>query len=119
MHIKQFREHKVRVPDPLRPGKRTFEDRLIPAGAGGIGHDGQSYKADEDGWFDVPPEVGEIMLKRVHRDPRTGSTTRFYTPEQVDEQVRLGAMDDDRSLPSPPVPKTRPAPGIRRPAAKD
>lgn len=89
MHIKQFRTVYVRVPDPLRPGKRAQEERLYPTGAVSLSHGGVAFDADEDGWFDVPAEVAEDMLKFRHPGGE-----KFYTPADVDEQVRLGALDE-------------------------
>lgn len=83
MFIKQFRSAWARVPDPLRPGKRALEERLVPTGAHSISHDAASYDADEDGWFDVPDAVG-AALKRF-RHPDSG---RFYEPHEVSEDVR-------------------------------
>jgi len=99
MFIKQFRHRQVRVPDPLRPSKRVFEDRLIPAGGGSIEHEGVKYEADEDGWVDVPQDLG------VHlRSFRAPGGERWYAPEEVDEQVRLGIVDAD---PADALPKPR------------
>ena len=105
MHIKQFRAHEVRVPDPLRPGKRAFETRLLPTGGTSLSHGGKTYEADPSGWFDVPPEVGTALLRF-----RAPNGERFYTPPDVDEQVRLGAMTDE-------LPEPAPVPRVRRAAA--
>ena len=91
MFIKMFREHEVRVQDPLRPGRRTFETRLRPSGAeshGGV--DGVEYFADADGWIEVPAEVGTEAVK--YRFP---DGARFYTPEQVDEEAAAGRINPD------------------------
>jgi hypothetical protein len=93
--IKKFRTVQVRVPDPLHPGKRVFEDRMFDAGCTGLTFEGAVYEADEDGWFDVPPEVAEHYLR--HRHP---GGEKFYSPEEVDEQVRLGSMAEERALPA-------------------
>jgi hypothetical protein len=90
MFIKQFRSHQVRVPDPLRPGKRVFEDRLIPSGAAAVSLEGRVYEADDDGWIEVPHELGAHLLSMRHPGGE-----RFFTPHEVDEQVRLGAVDTD------------------------
>ena len=90
MYLKQFRTVSVRVPDPLRPGRRTFEDRLIPTGCHSVSHEGVTYSADEDDWFEFPPEVGTELLKYRHPGGE-----KFYSPADVDEQVRLGALDED------------------------
>lgn len=104
MFIKQFRTHQVRVADPLHPGKRVFEERLIATGGTSISHGGKTFKADEDGWFDLPDEVGAFFLS--FRAPRG---EQFFTPEQVDEQVRLGTVGQDAvsEVPTPTAPKGR------------
>lgn len=104
MHLKMFRTVKVRVPDPFRPGKRTFEDRLLPTEATHINHGGQEFTADEDGWFDVPHDVGQWLLSF-----RAQNGEQFYTPDQVDEQVRLGMVAPD----GPPA-RARRAPAASR-----
>lgn len=83
MFIKQFRSAWARVPDPLRPGKRALEERLVPTGAHAISHDGQSFEADADGWFDVPDHVGAQLVNFRHPD-----SSRFYQPHEVSEDVR-------------------------------
>lgn len=97
MYIKQFRSQWVRVPDPMRPGRRALEERLISTGATAISHAGQEYRADPDGWFEVPHEVGIALLNFRHPGGE-----RFYTPAEVDEQVRLGAADADEALDETP-----------------
>jgi len=90
MYIKQFRSHRVRVADPFRPGKKTFEDRLIPAGATSISHEGKTISSDSDGWFEVDAELGKRLLA-IHNP----GGERFHTPEDVDERVRLGEIQDE------------------------
>ncbi len=90
MYIKQFRSVQVRVPDPMRPGKRTFEERLIPTHAGSLSDNGKTITADVDGWFEVDHELSQRLLKIRHPGGE-----RFYTPDQVDEQVRLGLAQSD------------------------
>jgi hypothetical protein len=103
--IKQFRTHQVRVPDPLHPGKRAFEDRLIDCGGSELsGPDGVHYFADEDGWFDVPSEVADHLLKMRHPNGE-----RFYRPEDVDVEVRLGRMDPEGALPTEKAAEASPA----------
>jgi hypothetical protein len=83
MFIKQFRSAWARVPDPLRPGKRTSEERLVPTGATSISHEDERYTADEAGWFDVPDHVGAHLLNFRHP-----GSERFYQPHDVSEDVR-------------------------------
>lgn len=105
MFVKQFRSTWVRVPDPLRPGRRALEERLIASGATSISHASGNYKADGAGWFEVPADVGAELLRVSARDPQTGAVSRFYTPAEVNEQVRLGAAQDDAE--SKPPRRTR------------
>ena len=90
MFIKQYREQMVRVADPLRPGKRIFEVRLVPAGGSGIKHKGTFFEADDDGWTDVPDEVGNFLRK--FRGPKG---EKFYTPDEVGEEVAVGRIKAD------------------------
>ena len=86
MFIKMFREQQVRVADPLRPNRRIFETRFSPTGA----HDHAGYTADNEGWIEVPEEVGIEAIKY-----RGSKGERFFTPDQVDEEVVAGKIKDD------------------------
>lgn len=101
MFIKLFKAQQVRVPDPLRPGKRTFEERLIPAGApsGVLSVQGTNYTADEEGWFDLPGEIAASLLT-----VRYPGGERFHTPADVNEQIGLGALPAEEA---PNAPKRR------------
>lgn len=101
MYVKQFRSLNVRVPDPLRPGRHAMEERLLATGATSISHDGKSYKANDDGWIDVPVHVGEDVLKG--RYPRG---ERFLTPEEVGEHVGFGAIKAEE-MPGAETPRRR------------
>lgn len=95
MYIKAFREQQVRVQDPLRPGRRVFETRLIPSGASTLSHpDGKGgmdhYEADEDGWLDAPHELAAFV-----RNFRGPSGERWYTPDEVGEEVASGRIQAD------------------------
>ena len=111
MFIKQFREQQVRVQDPLRPGRRIFETRLNPTNCHTVNHEGEEYEADGDGWLEVPFEAGEAL--RSFRGPRG---EKFYTPEEVDEEVVAGRIKPDPAdkPPEPFKPPTR-VPAPRRP----
>ncbi len=85
MYLKLFRTVMVRVPDPLHPGKRAFEEREIDAGAEGASFEGQSFSAD-DGWVDFSPEAFAHF-----RGLRYPDGARWRTPEEVGEQVLAGA----------------------------
>jgi len=90
MYIKMFREKEIRVQDPLRPGKYVFETRFIPTGASSTSHGGANYEADADGWIEVPAEAGELLTN--FRGPKG---ERFFTPEEVNEEVGLGRVSAD------------------------
>lgn len=105
MFIKQFRSTWVRVPDPMRPGRRALEERLVPTGTTALSHPSGEYEADRDGWIEVPHDVGVQLCAFASRDPHGGAVTRFYTPAEVNEQVRLGALDESNA--DAPAPKAR------------
>jgi hypothetical protein len=90
MFIKQFREQQVRVQDPLRPGRRIFETRLNPTHCHTVNHGSEEYEADDDGWIELPSDAGEAL--RRFRGPRG---EKFYTPEEVDEEVVAGRIKFD------------------------
>ena len=103
MYLKQFRTVQVRVPDPMKPSRKTFEDRLIPTGGTQISHGGKIYDADEEGWFDLPFDAANHLASF-----RSPNGEKFYSPEQVDEQVRIGALKDEEEAPALPVLKHLP-----------
>jgi hypothetical protein len=61
--------------------------------------------ADAEGWIEVPEEVGTEALKY-----RCGKGERFYTPDQVDEEVVAGRIKPDES----DVPATKAPTGPKR-----
>lgn len=87
MFIKHFREVTYRVPDPQRPGHTAFDRRMDAAGTHAISHNGKQYTADNDGWFDVPDEVGQFFISRPG----------WCSPEMVDEEVVAGRIRADDS----------------------
>ena len=93
-YIKQFRTVQQRVPDPFRPGKKTFEDRMLPTGAHSLSHKGKTITADDDGWFEVSHATAAALMGFRHPGGE-----RFYSPDQVQEQVSLGALDDGDASP--------------------
>lgn len=99
MLIKQVRSHFVRVPDPLRPGRYAQEERLLPTGCESINHAGKTYEPVADGWFDLPMDVAETLMR--FRGPHG---ERFLTDADLGEQVRFG-MADAGELPEAPAPK--------------
>lgn len=93
-YIKQFRSRYVRVPDPLRPGRYASEERLVPTGANSLTFEGKTYRANPDGWFNVPTRAQEFYL--AFRSP---NGARFMTDSDVGEHVRFGTVEADQ-LPS-------------------
>lgn len=90
MYLKHFRTVLVRVPDPLRPGKRAFEERQMACGTTSVTFQGQSIEAEEDGWIDLPVECAE-HLKSVHYP----NGERWLTPAEVGELVAVGAATEE------------------------
>lgn len=108
MLLQLFRFAKVSVRGPMGVFEET---RMFPAKAGSISHGGITYLPREDGWIEVPYDVALELLTKRHHDPsdRRGSAfSRFCTPEEVDEQVRLG-MAENVQMPQEATPKRTPA----------
>lgn len=92
MYIKHFREVNFRVPDPMRPGHSAFDRRLDWSKTHSITHEGKTYDADSDGWFDVPTEVGVFF---VGDGDRNSGKPGWCTPEMVDEELVAGRIRAD------------------------
>ncbi len=90
MYLKQFRVVQVRVSDPLRPGKRTFEERQMPCGTTSVTWQGKNVEAEDDGWIDLPDACGEHL-----RSVRYPKGERWLTPAEVGELVAVGAATED------------------------
>ena len=82
MFITHFNEVMYRTPDPTRPGKTTFAKRMEKSGTNVIVHEGVTYEADDEGWFDVPESVGIFFSSRPG----------WRTPAQVDSEVSAGLV---------------------------
>lgn len=95
MFIKHFRLSYQRVPDPQRPGRTAQVGRLSDSGNSGLSHGGINYEPDDNGWFDVPHDVGLDLCK--FRANGSG----FYEAGEVVDQVRLGALEES-DQPAPP-----------------
>jgi hypothetical protein len=106
MFIKQFREQDVRIADPLRPGRRIFETRLNSNNNHSYVHDNVEYLADDEGWIEVPDEVG-VLAKRF----RGTRGERYFTPDEVDEEVVAGRIKPEEV--EEPVEKPRKVPAKR------
>lgn len=91
MFIKHFREVTYRVADPLHPGHTVFDRRMDASKTYDITHNGVAYKADADGWFDVPPEVAAHFLGTNGSPGFPG----WCSPEMVDEEVVAGRIRAD------------------------
>jgi hypothetical protein len=113
MHIKHFTMNGQRVPDPLRPGRTAIVGRLTESGNTSLSHDGTEYEPDENGWINVPHEVGLDLIK--FRDKGSG----FYTPGDVVDQVRLGALEDADQPVAVKAPAKKAAEAKSAPPAKE
>ena len=90
MLIKHYTEVLYRVADPLRPGRTTNTGRLVASGATAHSAAGTTFEADEDGWFDVPEDVGRAMCA-----VRTNGRSGFYAEGAVEEHRRIGDLEDE------------------------
>lgn len=90
MYLKLIHTVLVRVPDPLRPGKRVFEERPMPAGTTSVTWQGKSFEAEEDGWIDLPDACFEHL-----RSVRYPNGDRWMTPSELGELVAVGAATED------------------------
>lgn len=104
MYLKQFRTVLVRVPDPLRPGKRAFEERQMPTGVTAVSWHGKQIEAEEDGWIDLPDDCAE-HLKSIHYP----KGERWLNQAETGELVAVGAATEDveRQAKAEPRPKAR------------
>lgn len=106
MHIKHFTMFLQRVPNPMHPNRPVSQGKLAASGTTSLSHDGVTYEPDENGWFDVPHEVGVELCKfRV-------SGSGFFQPHEVADAVRLGSLDE------PDVPAEQKPKAEKKPAAK-
>lgn len=93
MLIQHFTMKGRRVPDPMRPGRTSVVGYLTASGNSELAYtdpntgDEVTATPDEQGWLEVPHEVGVAICR--HRQNGSG----FYTPAEIDESVRLGHMD--------------------------
>lgn len=92
MLIKQFRSQYVRVADPLRPGRRTLEERLIPTGASGLSVNGAFFESGPNGWIDAPDPIAADQ-----KQFRTADGRQWYEPHEVDERASV----EDATVPMP------------------
>lgn len=93
MYIKQFKRGFERVPHPMHPDRTVKKPQLVPfPGVGSLSHGGVKYEPDENGWFDVPHEVGVALagdgFQLAKRTSADG--VAFYTEAEVGEEFRLG-----------------------------
>ena len=101
MLIQHFTMKGRRVPDPMRPGRTSLVGYLSQSGNSGLSYidpvseEEVEAKPDENGWIDVPHQVGLDLCR--FRNAGSG----FYTPEEIDESVRLGQIDDAPPAPEP------------------
>lgn len=67
MYIKHYTAVPQRVPDPLKPNRTVLLKQMTPSGAHTISDGGKVYRADDNGWFDVPEDVG-VRLSKYHQN---------------------------------------------------
>ena len=83
----QFARAKVRGPMGV-----FDEERMSSCGADTLSHGGKEYNVGPDGWIEVPPDVFEAIRRMHHRHPVKGYT-RWCTPAEVEEPLRLQLVD--------------------------
>ena len=89
MQIKQYIEKQVKVRDPMRPGRFGSETRMYATGCDRITDQGVDYDADDNGYIEVPESVGNLLHKS-----RGGKGERWYTPQEVFEEISIGRMEE-------------------------
>ncbi len=107
MWLKSYRQHERRIQNPLQPGRWSWEAHMVPAGGTTIEWEGKTYYADDDGWFDVPVELGEFLRKGAYPGGE-----RFLTRFEAREQQRIGFLADDFTEPKPAVAEPKPKAAI-------
>ena len=89
MQIKQYIEKQVKVRDPMRPGRFGYETRMYPTHTAVTDPSGEDYPIDAEGYSEVPEDVGNMLHKS-----RGGKGERWYTPQEVFEEVSLGRLEE-------------------------
>lgn len=103
MKLQAFLFKLVKVRGPMGVYE---EERAFPTGSGAVSHEGKAYAADEHGWADVPDAVGAALKRLAFRHPH-GGTIRYCTQDEVDENLRLGLVE--QKAVQPPVEPKRTA----------
>lgn len=104
MLIQHFTMKGRRVPDPMRPGRTSVVGYLTASNNSSLSYNDENgddveVKPDKNGWLDVPHEVGEELRK--FRNQGSG----FYSPEEIDDSVRLGAFEGEAPAVEPEKPR--------------
>lgn len=102
MYIKFFTAVSQPVPDPLRPNRRVNTTRLQPTPSP-LRRGDVVYEPAEDGWVEVPEELGREMCSYRNRE------SGWYAEGSVADAVRFGALD----APDRPRPAAKPEPRPR------
>ena len=89
MQLQMFNFSKVRVRGPMGVFE---EERMFPAHVSSIVHPAGSWEPDESGWIEVPYDAALDLLAK--RFPAAKGYNRYCTPNEVDEQVRLGMLEE-------------------------
>ena len=101
MLVQHFTMKTRRVADPMRPGRTAAVGYLSASGNSSHSYidphteEEVTVSPDRNGWLDVPHEVGIEVCR--FRNKGSG----FYTPEEIDDTVRLGQFEGD----APPADK--------------
>lgn len=104
MQLQAFLFKRVKIRGPLGVFEET---RVSPTGSGDLSHAGRRYPADEAGWVEVPYDQA-IELKKMVFHREDGGYIKYCTPDEIDENLRLG-LTDQNSI-RPPVVRTEPEP---------
>lgn len=103
-----FKRVKVRGPMGLHEEERGF-----PTGSGDISHAGNLYPADEHGWAEVADPTQAQALKALRFTHPLGGVVRYCSPDEVDENLRLGLIE--QGAVQSPVEERRPAQRPQKP----
>jgi hypothetical protein len=105
--IQHFNMKGRRVPDPMRPGRTSIVGYLSASGNSELSYtdpvSGEEVVAhpDSNGWIEVPHEVGVVLCRFRNRG------SGFYTPDDIDDSVRLGQFDGTPPPAAEPAPRRR------------
>lgn len=87
MFLKHFTAVPQPVPDPMRPNRTVNVTRLVDSRSSVHSDGGVVYRADGEGWFEFPQDVGQRL--RSFRVRGSG----WYAEGEVADAVRLGTVE--------------------------